>query len=51
LLFPDHAQVGTVVVHLKTTWRKVKCLLHAEQVGAIARRTKKGGFRPQLWFS
>ena len=50
-LLPDHAQVGTVVVHLKTTRRKVKCLLHPKQVSAIARRTKKGGFRPQLWFS
>ena len=48
LLFPDHAQVGAVVVHLETARRKIDGLLHAEQVGAIARRTKKGGLRPPL---
>ena len=51
LLFPDHAQAGAVVAHLQTARRKVDGLLHAEQVGAIARRTKKGGLRPRLWFS
>jgi hypothetical protein len=48
LLFPDHAQAGAVVVHLETARRKVDGLLHAEQVSAIARRTKKRGLRPPL---